>query len=208
DRRVRQGTSAAPPADDDAVTEGAPSAPRAGAAPGDEHALEGGNVNQVARVGDTVRRAAGPWTPTVQRLLAHVRTKGLAWVPEPRGLDEQGREVLSFLPGDVPHDLPPWVWSESVLRDAARALRQWHDATVDFDARGAVWSLTPREPPEVICHNDFAPYNCVFRDDRFAGAIDFETCAPGPRIWDVAYAAYRFVPLLPEASSPPAAAFG
>jgi hypothetical protein len=172
-----------------------------GSAVTEEHVLAGGHVNRVTRVGDTVRRRAGPWTPTIHRLLRHARDKGVSWLPEPRGLDELGREVLSFLPGDVPHEMPAWVWSESVLRDVGRALRQWHDATLDFDARGAIWNFAPPDPREVVCHNDFAPYNCVFQNGRFAGAIDFDFCAPGPRIWDLAYSAYRFVPLMPDASS-------
>jgi len=166
-----------------------------------EMPLSGGHMSTVVRVGDTVRRSAGRWTPTVHRLLAHARARGVSWVPEPLGYDELGREVLSFTPGDVPHQMPPWVWSEPVLTDVARALRQWHDATADFEASGSVWSLESREPREVICHSDFAPYNCVFRAGRFAGAIDFDLCAPGPRLWDIAYTAYRFVPLMPPVGS-------
>jgi hypothetical protein len=162
-----------------------------------EEALGGGNMTAVARVGDTVRRTSGAWTATVHRLLAHVRKRDLLWAPEPLGFDERGREILSFIPGDVPHDMPAWVWSGVALGDVARALRSWHDATVGFDLTGAVWNLPARTPHEVICHNDFAPYNCVFRAGRFAGAIDFDMCAPGPRLWDIAYTAYRFIPLLP-----------
>ena len=50
-------------------------------------------------------------------------------------------------------------------------------------------------PAEVVCHNDFAPYNVVFDDGGPVGVIDWETAAPGARVWDVAYAAYRWVPL-------------
>lgn len=164
-----------------------------------EEPLTGGNMSRVVRAGDSVRRSAGPWSPTTQRLLAHVRARGVAWVPEPRGFDEQGREVLSFIEGEVPHAMPAWVWSEAVLTDVARALRQWHDATASFDLEGAVWQPEPRDPVEVVCHSDFAPYNCVFRAGRFAGAIDFDLCVPGPRLWDLAYTAYRFVPLMPPA---------
>jgi aminoglycoside phosphotransferase (APT) family kinase protein len=88
--------------------------------------------------------------------------------------------------------MPEWVWSSVVLTDVARALRQWHDATCQFDLVDAVWGFDAREPGEVICHNDFAPYNCVFRGGRFAGAIDFDLCSPGPRLWDIAYTAYRY----------------
>lgn len=162
-----------------------------------EETLSGGNVSKVVRIGDTVRRTPGPWTPAIHRLLAHARAKGLLWVPEPLGLDDAGREVLSFIPGMVPHDRPEWMWTEQILTDVARALRAWHDATADFSAPEAQWGLPSSSPQEVICHNDFAPYNCVFRDGRFVGAIDFDFCSPGARIWDMAYAAYRYVPLMP-----------
>jgi len=155
-------------------------------------------VNSVVRVGDTVRRIHGNCTPTIHRLLAHVRERGVTWVPAPLGYDDRGREILTFIPGDVPHEMPEWVWSEVVLTDAARSLRQWHDATIGFDAAGSTWGLDARDLPEVICHSDFAPYNCVFRDGRLVGLIDFDFCTPGPRLWDIAYTAYRFVPLMPS----------
>jgi aminoglycoside phosphotransferase (APT) family kinase protein len=162
-----------------------------------EEPLPGGNMNSVVRSGDTVRRRASAATATIHRLLSHARAAGVTWVPEPRGFDERGREILSFIEGEVPHAMPAWLWSDAVLTDVARALRQWHDATATFERAGAVWSLDAREPEEVICHADFAPYNCVFRGERFVGAIDFDLCAPGPRLWDLAYTAYRFVPLMP-----------
>ena len=64
--------------------------------------LEGGNVSSgVERVGDTVRRPAGVWTPAVHALLHHLHTVGFQGAPRPLGLDEQGREVLTFIPGTV-----------------------------------------------------------------------------------------------------------
>lgn len=166
-----------------------------------EEELTGGNVAKVVKIGDTVRRSTGPWTPTIQRLLAHVRSKGLLWVPEPLGLDEAGREVLSFIPGAVPHDMPEWIWTEHALKDAARALREWHEATIGFSEPDAKWGLPSTSPREVICHNDFAPYNCVFDNGRLVGVIDFDACSPGSRIWDLAYTAYRYVPLMPGPDS-------
>ena len=87
-----------------------------------------------------------------------------------------------------------------MLVAAARALRELHDATAGFARAGRVWQLAPHEPDEVICHNDFAPYNLVFRDGELAGAIDFEAASPGPRVWDLAYLAYRLVPLTAPAN--------
>jgi aminoglycoside phosphotransferase (APT) family kinase protein len=87
------------------------------------------------------------------------------------------------------------MWDDAVLVAAAALLRRYHDATVGFVPPGARWRLPARAPFEVVCHNDFAPYNLVFRGRTLAGAIDFDTAAPGPRAWDLAYLAYRLVPL-------------
>ncbi|WP_336706728.1 phosphotransferase enzyme family protein [Oerskovia sp. USHLN155] len=171
-----------------------------------EELLAGGNSTTVVRRGETVRRTAGPWTPTVQALLRHLRAQGVTEVPEPLGTDDQGREVLSFLTGDVAHyPLPEWVWDESVLRDAGALLRRVHDASVGFLAAGGapappVWQTAPHEPAEVVCHNDVAPYNLVFRDGVVVGLIDFDTASPGPRIWDLAYLGYRLAPLVADAA--------
>ncbi|MEU4384774.1 aminoglycoside phosphotransferase family protein [Promicromonospora sp. NPDC023805] len=166
----------------------------------DEQELTGGNITGVVRIGDTVHREAGPWTPTVQRLLAHVRAAGMTEVPEPLGLDDQGREIVSYLPGDVPGwPAPAWLWSEGVLVEAGRLLRRFHDATAGFPRSDAVWRLPAAEPAEVICHNDAAPYNMVFRDGRLTGLFDLDTASPGPRVRDLAYLAYRIAPFSSDA---------
>jgi len=157
--------------------------------------LDGGNLTPVVRRGNDVHREAGPWTPTIHRLLNHLRSNGVDWVPEPRGFDQQGREILEFVEGVVPaYPMPEWVWDESVLVDAGRRLRELHDASVSFPRADATWRMPPHGD-EVICHNDFVPYNFVFRDGGLAGAIDFDTASPGTRLWDIAYLAYRAVPL-------------
>ena len=161
--------------------------------------------------GGSVLRPAGPWTESVHALLMHVRARGVPWVPEPRGVDRRGRAEVSWVDGDVPaYPMPDWVWAPAVLdergADAARAARR--DRRVR--PAGRTWALPPREPDEVVCHNDFAPYNLAFRDGLPVGAIDFEAAAPGPRAWDLAYLSYRIVPLaapgnpdLPAQPDPP-----
>ncbi|MEH0928953.1 aminoglycoside phosphotransferase family protein [Micromonospora sp. CPCC 205558] len=161
-----------------------------------EEILPGGNMGGAIRVGDTVRRAAAGWNPTVQRLLGHLHDRGLTGVPRPLGTDEYGRDRVSYLPGVVPrYPLPAWVWSREVLTDAGAYLSHLHQASLGFDVSDAVWQSAVRQPVEVICHNDFAPYNMVFTDRRLSGVIDWDTASPGPRSWDLAYLAYRLVPL-------------
>jgi hypothetical protein len=160
-------------------------------------ALVGGNMSDVVRRGRAVHRAAGPWTPTIHRLLNHLHLRGITWLPRPLGLDEQGREVLTYLPGTVPsYPMPAWVWTEDVLVEAGERLAQLHGASRDFDTAGAVWQVPAHQPVEVICINDVAPYNMVFDDARrITGMIDVDTASPGPRVWDLAYLAYRLAPL-------------
>lgn len=176
----------------------------------DEEPLLGGNSSRVSRIGGTVRRTAGPWTPTVHALLRRIRDRGVTGVPEPLGIDELGRESLSFLVGEVAnYPLPRWLWSPAILGDSARLLRRIHDATTGFRFPDATWQVDAHEPAEVICHNDFAPYNLVFRGVELrgvelggvelVGAIDFDTASPGPRVWDLSYLAYRLVPFVGDA---------
>lgn len=156
-----------------------------------------GGVNTVLRIGDRVHRPAGEWTPTVHALLAHLASKGFAGAPRAHGFDAEGREVVDFVVGDVPGS--ELVVSDEALAEMAVLLRGLHDASADFvPPAGASWYFEPREPVEVICHGDVAPYNTVFRDGRPVALIDFDTAHPAPRVWDVAYAAYRFVQLAEE----------
>ncbi len=78
-------------------------------------------------------------------------------------------------------------------------LRQYHDATVDFERQGTdLWLNEYPDPArhEVICHNDFAPYNFVYDGDGIPYAvIDYDLAGPGPRLKDIAYALYWMVPL-------------
>lgn len=161
-----------------------------------EEILEGGNVNQVIRIGDTVRRTLGPWSDAVHRLLRHLEARGFEGAPRFLGVDEQGREILSYIEGEV--GFMPYVWSEASLVEAARLLRRYHDTTIGFVAPETAnwgWVHPDSSRHEVICHLDFAPYNIVFRDEKPYALIDFDFAGPGPRVWDVAIAAYWFVPL-------------
>jgi hypothetical protein len=160
--------------------------------------LGGGNISTgVVRVGDTVRRPAGPWTPAVHALLTHLHTVGFHGAPRPLGIDERGREILTFIPGKS-------AWPaefrrmdrNSRLRRVARLIRGFHDAVTGFaPPPGARWqALVPSNGDEIIAHNDLAPWNLVIGGRRWA-FIDWDTAAPGTRLWDLAYAMHGFAPL-------------
>ena len=70
--------------------------------PEDEIPLPGGNVGGAVRVGDSVRRPTGPWTPAVHELLDFLADAGLERrIQRVLGIDDRDREILTFLPGRV-----------------------------------------------------------------------------------------------------------
>lgn len=173
--------------------------------------LPGGNVTGAVRIDQTVHRAMGPWNRTVHHLLQYLEAQGFAGAPQFLGIDEQGREILTFIEGEVGnYPLPHYMWADESLIEVARFLRRYHDLTASYTPpENALWQLPypDHSRHEVICHNDVAPYNMVYTNGKPHALIDFDTAGPGPRVWDLAYAAYRFVPLM-HASDPEIVALG
>ncbi|AIQ59122.1 aminoglycoside phosphotransferase [Paenibacillus borealis] len=167
-----------------------------------EEILTGGNVNHIVRKADTVRRPAGDWSPNVHGLLQHLEKQGFGGAPRFLGMDPSGREILSYIPGEVPGndypELKAYMWSDGTLASLARLLRSYHDATEGYksDSEGS-WQLSyaSTKAHEVICHNDAALYNVVFQNAVPVAFIDFDMAGPGPRMWDIAYSIYTSVPL-------------
>lgn len=145
--------------------------------------LRGGRTTAgVVRIGSEVHRPQSANTPFVHRVLRHLQEKGFAGAPRALGFDEKGREVLSFLPGDVPTDLG--AFTDTQCAAAARLLRGLHDATADFDGNANTF---------VVCHGDASPCNCVFREQTPVAFIDFDTAHLGCREEDVGYAAWLWL---------------
>ena len=127
-------------------------------------------------------------------------------------MDEKGRAVLSFTPGEVhagwPDPLPQWMFEDEVtLIAAANLLRRYHDSLEGFvpppDAR---WRFVAPGEHEVICHNDWSPSNALFRGHMPIVMLDWDSAGPGSRAWDVAGSAYSWVPLKPRVTPPSLAA--
>lgn len=170
----------------------------------DELPLSGGNVTAgVVRVGETVRRPAGPWTPAVHSLLRHLERKGFAGAPRALGLDAQGREMLTFAAGAAawPWDAFRPLMTDAALVRVAELIAAYHAAVADFrPPPDAAWSLiAPRNGSQIVCHNDLAPWNLIVGPTGELTLIDWDLAAPGTRLSDLAYAARTFTPLVPDA---------
>jgi hypothetical protein len=119
----------------------------------------------VVRVGDTVRRPTGENTPFAHALLHHLEDVGFMGAPRLLGIDERGREILTFSEGEVVEELFEPL-SEARLVSAGRLIRMFHDATIGFSLAG---------PAEVVCHGELGPHNTVFVGDEAIALIDWDT---------------------------------
>ncbi len=171
--------------------------------PEPEVPLVGGIANQgrVVRVGDTVRRPQRLTSPATHALLRHLEHVGFSGAPRFLGVDEQGREVLSYVPGTaITPPYPAWALTDQALVSVARLLSAYHQAVSTFDASPYTW---PSSPPasfagELVSHNDPNLDNVVFREELAVALIDFDLASPGCRVWDVACAARLWAPLRPD----------
>jgi Ser/Thr protein kinase RdoA (MazF antagonist) len=163
--------------------------------------LSGGDVTEgIVRVGDTVRRPVRAHTPAVHGLLRHLERTGFDGAPRVLGIDERGREILSWLPGETPHSpLPGYAVTDQTLAALARLLRRLHDAASSYEPPpDAVWDLLiamPDDPPEIVGHCDVTPDNVVFRDGRPVALIDFDLARPTTRVFDVVTTLRHWAPI-------------
>lgn len=147
----------------------------------------GGQSSGIVRVGATVRRPIHRNSAFVHELLRHFEAVGFDGAPRLIGIDEQGREVLSYVEGEVfagPEEegAPVQLLRDAQLVSAGRLIRRFHDATAGTPLAGDA---------EVVCHSDLGQHNMVFRGDEAVAIIDWdEDTAPGARIFDLAHAVW------------------
>src|SRR5215471_5836137 len=145
--------------------------------------LTGGNTPGVVRAGDTVRRPLNPGSARVHRLLAYFERCGFGGAPRFLGIDERGREILSFIDGFAPpHN--GFELSEEGVRAGARLVRRVHDLTegTEFAAES-----------EIAYHPNLSQPNFIFRDMIPIAIIDWDGTRPGTRLANFAEFLWAFV---------------
>lgn len=145
--------------------------------------LTGGRITQgVVRIGDHVHRPQCDHAAFVHRVLNHLAKKNVPFSPRYFGTDERNREILSFMPGDVPDNLGEYTAEQCAA--AAKIIRTLHDALGDFP--GCPAGMT-------VCHNDLSPCNFTFIHCLPASVIDWDAAAFGDPLDDLAYAAWMWL---------------
>jgi Phosphotransferase enzyme family len=172
-----------------------------------EERLSGGltNAGLVTRVGDTVRRPPGPTSLASRAVLEHLELVGFDGAPRFLGIDDRGREMLGFIPGEAPIEpYEDWALTDEALVSVAELLPRYHDAVASFDPTGHVWpEFVPPEFQEgIISHNDPNLDNVIFCADHAVALIDFDLASPGSAVWDVACAARLWAPLREDRDVP------
>lgn len=160
-------------------------------APTEEPLTGGATRAGVVRIGDTVRRPRTDRSAFVERVLRRLESASVGGMPRWLGTDEQGRDVLTYQQGDTGHAVA--AWSDDQVATVAGIVRAMHDALA-----GSPEADSPEAgSAETVCHNDLAPWNLIVVDGVPVGLIDFDDAAPGARVEDVAYLAWRFCDLGP-----------
>ncbi|MFS1513730.1 aminoglycoside phosphotransferase family protein [Chengkuizengella sp. SCS-71B] len=160
--------------------------------------LTGGRIGKIHKIGETVVRPSNKWTKDIHCFLQFLHEEGVNFVPKPYGINEKEEEIISFMPGDVfNYPLPEKLLTDSMIVSSSKLLLEFHKYSEKYVTRltnDEQWMLSETYPIEVMCHGDFAPYNVTVENNEATGIIDFDTLHPGPKMWDIAYAIYRWVP--------------
>src|SRR5207302_1190481 len=153
-----------------------------GSKPQEERPLPGGNMTAgVVRVGDTVRRPRTASWRAVHALLRHLERVGFTGSPRVLGIDEKGREILTFHDGVTTWpDAPDLLATDDNLGRAARLVRDFHRASASFAPPPQVpWWQGSIDPigGNLVLHGDLAPWNLVAGEEWVI--IDWDSASPG-----------------------------
>ena len=151
---------------------------------------DGYHTKNVYKDGNVIHKDASAWTPTIHSLLEHLEKYGF---PAPRvvgnGFDDDGRETITFIDGEVINRGP---WYRDAAYQLGVLLRRLHEVTRGFAApSSAVWfpwfgrDLGSKD--KVIGHCDLGPWNIVTRSGMPIAIIDWDFAGPVDPVWELAH---------------------
>ncbi len=157
---------------------------------GDE--LAGGGSSSARLVDGVVYRLARPWTATVHKVLRYLEEKGFSGAPriEGSGISSDGFETLVYIEGV---EVPQSGLSEAAAFALGALLRSAHDTLGGFKPTGDEiwmpwWGRTLPGDDWILGHCDVAPWNLICREGIPVALIDWDSCGPVARRWELAQA--------------------
>ncbi|MGP3936999.1 aminoglycoside phosphotransferase family protein [Nonomuraea sp. KM88] len=147
-----------------------------------EEPLPGGNnALQVVRAGETVRRTRDAGSAFAARVLTYLESVGYPHAPRYLGIDDHGRDILSFIPGTTTDH--PTQRAHGAYAAGGRMLRELHEVTAGHALAA---------DRECVIHGDPGPFNAIFRQGLPVVFIDWSSCRPGDRLDDLGYMAWTW----------------
>lgn len=156
-----------------------------------EENLSSNEKHPIIKIGNTIHRPTAWWTPAVHDLLKYLESIGFPYSPRVLGIDEQGREILSYIEGESGKDGWGKIVSDEGLIKYAKLLQNYHDAITGYHpSQDSEWAYTKGgvKTGEIICHGDFGVWNIVWKGNDPVGIIDWDFVLPAKPRYDFLYA--------------------
>lgn len=147
-----------------------------------EELLAGGNTTEgVVKADRTVRRPRGRRSSFASEVLRALNEAGVAWAPAYLGIDAEGRDTLSYIPGTTTDH--PSQRDERCYAAFGGILRELHDFS-----RG----IPLASNSECLVHGDPGPFNVIMAEGMPVALIDWDSVHPGDPMEDVGYAGWTW----------------
>ena len=161
--------------------------------------LPAGDVTEgIVRIGDTVRRPHKSQSYAVAAYLDHLEAVGFAGAPRFLGRDDLGRDVLTFVAGDVAGaEVEPRFRTDELLASVARLVSRLHEASTGYVPSAEPFPQWPVEGTdwELVSHMDVTPQNVTVAGNQATGLFDFDLARPTSRLLDGYNTSMHWVPL-------------
>lgn len=153
--------------------------------------LSNNDKRPIVKIGNKVHRPTEFWQPAVHDLLYYLQSVNFPYSPRVFGIDDKGREVLSYFDGESGKEGWKQITSDEGLRKYAKFLRAYHDAVSNYKPSDELeWANGAKglKAGQIICHGDFGPWNIAWKDGEPVGILDWDLAHPNSQEYDILYA--------------------